>query len=176
MKITLREAGTKRVVSAATAITHTPCAPYQRILAALPLDYETRLAIADVLAEAGSDGRGGESTGAWHPQCSCRPPSAAIRRGLCSRQLANGDTSSPCWSRPTLWFAIACAFCGTTAPVDHRPCGSRGSWATRFSAHVMEQARKTALDLRCSWAIGAVSPGCPSCPTGPESLAACCAR
>ena len=53
MKITLREARDEARRFRRNGDHLRALHAYQRILAALPLDYETRFAIADVLAEAG---------------------------------------------------------------------------------------------------------------------------
>jgi CRP-like cAMP-binding protein len=124
---------------------------YQRILAALPLDYETRFAIADVLAEAGHNDAAAEvyrnvaihDIRAGHPLPAIVAAFALTRLGqpvddilgLLVKTYASG---SPHLAR----FAVR------PAPVDPSTMLELGDIAHSGSlTHVVDQALKTALDL-----------------------------
>jgi CRP-like cAMP-binding protein len=124
---------------------------YQRILAALPLDYEARIAIADVLAEAGHHDAAAEvyRTVAIHDIRAGHPLPAIIAAfaltrlnqpvddilGLLVKTYASG---SPHLAR----FAVR------PAPVDPSTMLELGDIAHSGAlTHVVDQARKTALDL-----------------------------
>ncbi len=124
---------------------------YQRILAALPLDYETRFAIADVLAEAGHHDAAAEvyrnvaihDVRAGHPLPAIVAAFALTRLGqpvddilgLLVKTYASG---SPHLAR----FAVR------PAPVDPATMLELGDIAHSGAlTHVVDQARKTALDL-----------------------------
>ena len=124
---------------------------YQRILAALPLDYETRFAIADVLVEAGQPEAAAEvyrsvaihDIRAGHPLPAIVACHALGRMGhpvddiqaLLVKTYASG---SPQLAR----FAVR------PAPVDPSSMLEIGDVSHSASlTHVVEQARKTALDL-----------------------------
>jgi CRP-like cAMP-binding protein len=151
MKITLREARDEARRYRRNGDHPHALREYQRILAALPLDYETRLAIADVLAEAGQTDAAAEvyrtvaihNVRAGHPLPAIVAASALGKLGrpvddifaLLVNTYASG---SPLLAR----FAVR------TAPVDVSTVLEVGDIAHSGSlAHVMEQARKTALDL-----------------------------
>ena len=123
---------------------------YQRILAALPLDYETRIAIADVLAQAGHTDPAAEvyrsvaihDIRAGHPLpaiVACfelgkmgRPVDDIL--ALLVKTYASGSTQ-------LARFAVR------PSPVDPSTMLEIGDIATGSLTHVVEQARKTALDL-----------------------------
>jgi CRP-like cAMP-binding protein len=151
MKITLREARDEARRFRRNGDHPHALRAYQRILAALPLDYETRLAIADVLAEAGQTDAAAEvyrsvaihNVRAGHPLPAIVAAYALGKLGqpvddifaLLVKTYASG---SPLLAR----FAVR------TAPVDPSTVLEVGDIGhTGSLAHVMEQARKTALDL-----------------------------
>jgi len=151
MKITLREARDEARRFRRNGDHPHALHAYQRILAALPLDYETRLAIADVLAEAGQTDAAAEvyrsvaihNVRAGHPLPAIVAAYALGKLGqpvddifaLLVKTYASG---SPLLAR----FAVR------TAPVDPSTVLEVGDIGhTGSLAHVMEQARKTALDL-----------------------------
>ncbi|HJX62538.1 MAG TPA: cyclic nucleotide-binding domain-containing protein [Polyangia bacterium] len=151
MKITLREARDEARRFRRNGDHPHALRAYQRILAALPLDYETRLAIADVLAEAGQTDAAAEvyrsvaihNVRAGHPLPAIVAAYALGKLGqpvddifaLLVKTYASG---SPLLAR----FAVR------TAPVDPSTVLEVGDIGQTSSlAHVMEQARKTALDL-----------------------------
>jgi CRP-like cAMP-binding protein len=151
MKITLREARDEARRFRRNGDHPHALRAYQRILAALPLDYETRLAIADVLAEAGQTDAAAEvyrsvaihNVRAGHPLPAIVAAYALGKLGqsvddifaLLVKTYASG---SPLLAR----FAVR------TAPVDPSTVLEVGDIGhTGSLAHVIEQARKTALDL-----------------------------
>jgi CRP-like cAMP-binding protein len=151
MKITLREARDEARRFRRNGDHPHALHAYQRILAALPLDYETRLAIADVLVEAGQTDAAAEvyrsvaihNVRAGHPLPAIVAAYALGKLGqpvddifaLLVKTYASG---SPLLAR----FAVR------TAPVDPSTVLEVGDIGhTGSLAHVMEQARKTALDL-----------------------------
>ncbi|MGB8295249.1 MAG: cyclic nucleotide-binding domain-containing protein [Polyangia bacterium] len=151
MKITLREARDEARRYRRNGDHPHALRAYQRILAALPLDYETRLAIADVLAEAGQTDAAAEvyrsvaihNVRAGHPLPAIVAAYALGKLGqpvddifaLLVKTYASG---SPLLAR----FAVR------TAPVDPSTVLEVGDIGHMGSlTHVMEQARKTALDL-----------------------------
>jgi CRP-like cAMP-binding protein len=151
MKITLREARDEARRYRRNGDHPHALHAYQRILAALPLDYETRLAIGDVLAEAGQTDAAAEvyrsvaihNVRAGHPLPAIVAAYALGKLGqpvddifaLLVKTYASG---SPLLAR----FAVR------TAPVDPSTVLEVGDIGhTGSLTHVMEQARKTALDL-----------------------------
>ena len=151
MKITLREARDEARRFRRNGDHLRALRAYQRILAALPLDYETRFAIADVLAEAGQTDAAAEvyqsvaihDLRAGHPLPAIVAAHALGKLGrpvddiqsLLVRTYASG---SPQLAR----FAVRPAL------VDPATMLEIGDIAhTSSPAHVVEQAHKTALDL-----------------------------
>jgi CRP-like cAMP-binding protein len=151
MKITLREARDEARRYRRNGDHPHALHAYQRILAALPLDYETRLAIGDVLAEAGQTDTAAEvyrsvaihNVRAGHPLPAIVAAYALGKLGqpaddifaLLVKTYASG---SPLLAR----FAVR------TAPVDPSTVLEVGDIGhTGSLTHVMEQASKTALDL-----------------------------
>jgi CRP-like cAMP-binding protein len=151
MKITLREARDEARRYRRNGDHPHALHAYQRILAALPLDYETRLAIGDVLAEAGQTDAAAEvfrsvaihNVRAGHPLPAIVAAYALGKLGqpvddifaLLVKTYASG---SPLLAR----FAVR------TAPVDPSTVLEVGDIGhTGSLTHIMEQARKTALDL-----------------------------
>jgi cAMP-binding proteins - catabolite gene activator and regulatory subunit of cAMP-dependent protein kinases len=151
MKITLREARDEAHRFRRNGDRPRALRAYQRILAALPLDYETRFAIADVLVEAGHADAAAEvyrsvaihDVRAGHPLPAIVAAHALGKLGqpvddifaLLVKTYASG---SPLLAR----FAVR------PAPVDPSTMLDIGDIAHAGSpAHVIEQARKTALDL-----------------------------
>ena len=151
MKITLREARDEARRFRRNGDHPHALRAYQRILAALPLDYETRLAIADVLAEAGQTDAAAEvyrsvaihNVRAGHPLPAIVAAYALGKLGqpvddifaLLVKTYASG---SPLLAR----FAVRTAPVDPSTVLEVEDIGHTGSLA-----HVMEQARKTALDL-----------------------------
>jgi CRP-like cAMP-binding protein len=151
MKITLREARDEARRFRRNGDHLHALRAYQRILAALPLDYETRFAIADVLAEAGQTDSAAEvyrsvaihDLRAGHPLPAIVAAHALGKLGrpvddiqaLLVKTYASG---SPQLAR----FAVR------PAPVDPSTMLEIGDIAhTGSLTHVVEQAHKTALDL-----------------------------
>ena len=151
MKITLREARDEARRFRRNGDPPRALRAYQRILATLPLDYETRFAIADVLAEAGHADAAAEvyrcvaihDIRAGHPLPAIVAAHALGKLGrpvddifaLLVKTYASG---SPLLAR----FAVR------PAPVDPSTMLDIGDIAHAGSpAHVIEQARKIALDL-----------------------------
>jgi len=167
-------------------ITCAPCAPTE-ILAALPLDYETRFCYRGTcFAEAARPKCGGrkvyQSGGPSH-DLRGRPPPAAIvaAHALGKPRPGRWTTSNP--SGQNLRFGVRlsqpCAFCGTSSPgrsADH--AGNRGYRHTSSPAHVR---RTGAQDLRSisRFFVATRSRFIRALPVprmGPESFRRCCAR
>ena len=151
MKITLREARDEARRFRKNGDHPRALRAYQRILAALPLDYETRFAIADVLVDAGQSDAAAEvyrsvaihDVRAGHPLPAIVAAYALGKLGqpvddifaLLVKTYASG---SPLLAR----FAVR------PAPVDPSTMLEIGDIAHAGSpTHVIEQARKIALDL-----------------------------
>jgi len=124
---------------------------YQRILAALPLDYETRIAIADVLAEAGHHDAAAEvyrsvaihDIRAGHPLPAIVAAFALTRLGQPVDDILNLLVKTYASGSPHL-----ARFAVRPAPVDPSTMLDLGDIAHSGSlTHVVDQARKTALDL-----------------------------
>jgi len=151
MKITLREARDEARRYRRNGDHPHALHAYQRILAALPLDYETRLAIGDVLAEAGQTDAAAQvyrsvaihNVRAGHPLPAIVAAYALGKLGqpvddifaLLVKTYASG---SPLLAR----FAVRTAPVDPSTVLEVEDIGHTGSLT-----HVMEQARKTALDL-----------------------------
>jgi CRP-like cAMP-binding protein len=124
---------------------------YQRILAALPLDYETRFAIADVLAEAGHRDAAAEvyrsvaihDVRAGHPLPAIVAAFALTRLDQPVDDILNLLVNTYALGSPHL-----ARFAVRPAPVDPSTMLELGDIAHSGSLiHVVDQARKTALDL-----------------------------
>jgi CRP-like cAMP-binding protein len=151
MKITLREARDEARRFRRNGDHPHALHAYQRILAALPLDYETRLAIGDVLAEAGQTDAAAEvyRTVAIHNVRAGHPlPAivAAYALGKLGRPV--DDIFALLVNTYASGSPLLARFAVRTAPVDLSTVLEIGDIAhTGSLAHVIEQARKTALDL-----------------------------
>ena len=151
MKITLREARDEARRFRRNGDHPRALHAYQRMLAALPLDYETRFAIADVLAEAGQTDAAAEvyrcvaihDIRAGHPLPAIVAAHALGKRGLPVDDIYALLVKTYASGSPQLaHFAVR------PAPVDPSTILEIGDIAHAGSlAHVVEEARKTALDL-----------------------------
>jgi CRP-like cAMP-binding protein len=151
MKITLREARDEARRFRRNGDHLRALRAYQRILAALPLDYETRFAIADVLAEAGQTDAAADvyrsvaihDLRAGHPLPAIVAAHALGKLGrpvddiqaLLVRTYASG-------SPQLAHFAVRPAAVDPSTMLEIGDIAHTGSLT-----HVVEQAHKTALDL-----------------------------
>ncbi|HEX7596795.1 MAG TPA: cyclic nucleotide-binding domain-containing protein [Polyangia bacterium] len=151
MKIALREAGDEaRRFRRNGDFPHTLRA-YQRILAALPLDYETRFAIADVLAQAGHADAAADvyRTVAIHDIRAGHPlPAIVACHALSQLGRPVDDIQNLLVKTYASGSNQLARFAVRPAPVDPSTMLEVGDIAQTGSVtHVVEQAHRTALDL-----------------------------
>jgi CRP-like cAMP-binding protein len=151
MKITLREARDEARRFRRNGDHPRALRAYQRILAALPLDYETRFAIADVLAEAGHTDAAADvyRSVAIHDIRAGHPlPAIVAAHALGKLGRPVDDVHALLVKTYASGSPLLARFAVRPAPVDPSTMLEIGDIAHAGSpTHVVEQAHKTAIDL-----------------------------